>query len=64
MKAGLSLNYGEKKPVYSIVSAGEYRLDHFNNGEEQLKYGTCMIEPQQMAIGRIAPGFEYIKRKK
>ena len=64
MAAGRSLNYGDQKPVHSTIFAGKYRMDHFNNGEEKLQYGTHMIEPRQMALGRPAPGLEYIDNKK
>mgnify|MGYP007069912194 FL=1 len=57
--ADVSPNYGEEKPINSVVFAGDYRMDHYNSGEEFLRYKNCIIEPRQMAIGRIAPGFEH-----
>lgn len=64
LAARISLNYGDKKPVSSTIFAGKYRMDHMNDGSERLQYGTYMIEPRQMALGRPAPGLEYIDRKK
>ena len=63
--AALSPNYGEEKPVWSqIVTSDGYRMDHFCDGYEQIKYEGCNIAPQQLAIGRVAPGFEGLMMKK